>query len=718
VKRRGRETLPTRIRSEGPSLIPAGLTVAVALAWAATGGGYESQPVLGGGYDPNPWYLGALVLVGLWCATALGLMRVRISRWAAIACGALAAYTVWSFLSVLWAHDQGAALLGSDRTLVYLAAFTTFAMLPWSRWSLRIALVALVAGLGALAVVVAVRLAVLANPSSLYLDARLVYPLGYYNADAAMFMMTALVAVALACRRGGAPVPRVAGLLVAAVCLQLALLSQSRGWLFTAPVVLLLALLILPGRLRLLAFALGPVAATAVAAPALLRVYSSATAGTVALAEPRLGQILHRQGAHAARVMLLADLALALIAALAVLVDRRTAPSAGAARRANRIGAAVAVAAVLAGAAAGLAAVHGHPVGRIERAWSSFANTNTNAGTGTSGSSRFSALGSQRVDFWRVALHEWSAHPLIGIGQDNFAAGYLRLRHTDQEPRWVHSLELRLLVHTGLVGALLFTLFVVAVAIAALRGEGVRRRPERVAAAIALLPLVVWLVHGSIDWFWEMPVLSVPALAFAGAATALGRAQAPDGFPVLAADPASAGHAATLSGADARGGPRRLGVALWCGAALIGAAALIALAIPFAAAHEIQRAIAIWPNRPASAYAQLRSASNLLPFDAHTYLVGGAIALDREAAETARRWFDEAASHDDQDWLAPFVLGLLDGEQSRRAQARAALRRAQELNPREPLIDQALVRLAGRSPLTVAEAQNDLSLRSEARFGH
>jgi len=447
-------------------------------------------------------------------------------------------------------------------------------------------------------------------------------------------------------------------------------------------------------------------------------VYSSATAGAVALAEPRLGQILHRQGAHAARVMLLADVALAIVAALAVVIDRRTVAGAGAARRANRIGAAVAVAAALAGIAAGLAAVHGHPVERIEHAWNSFANTNTGAGTGTSGSSRFSALGSQRVDFWRVALHEWSAHPLIGIGQDNFAAGYLRLRHTDQEPRWAHSLELRLLVHTGLVGALLFTLFVVAVVIAALRGEGVRRRPERVAAGIALLPLVVWLVHGSIDWFWEMPVLSVLALAFAGAATALGRAQAPDDSPVPAADSAAAGHAATASTDFTESAPRRLGVASWGGAALIGAAALIALSIPFAVAHEVQKAIAIWPYRPASAYAELRSASNLLPFDAHIDLVGGAIALDREEAGTARRWFEATARHDDQDWLAPFVLGLLDGEQGRRAQARVALRRAQELNPREPLISQALVRLAGRSPLTVAEAQNDLSLRSEARFGH
>ncbi len=440
---------------------------------------------------------------------------IRISRWATIACAALTAYTAFSFLSILWAHDQGVAYLGSVRALVYLAAFATFAILPWSRWSVRIALAGLVAGLGAVAIVTAVKVATLANPSTLYLDARLVYPLGYYNADAALFMMTALVAVALACRRGGAPALRVGGLVIAAVCLQLAVLGQSRGWLFTLPLILAIALLLVPDRLRLLIFALGPALATAVAAPALFRVYSKTTVGGLTLTEPRLGHVLHSQGAHAAHTMLIADIALAILAALAVAFDRRArAQRHDQAPRRSCSCARSRVAAALAGIAIGLVAVHGHVLGRVEHAWNSFANANS----GPSGSSRFTALGSQRVDFWRVALDEWDAHPLAGLGQDNFAANYLQHRRTGEEPRWAHSLELRLLVHTGLIGALLFVLFVVAVGIAALRGGGARGRPVRFAAAVALLPFVVWIVHGSIDWFWEFPALSVPALAFAGAA--------------------------------------------------------------------------------------------------------------------------------------------------------------------------------------------------------
>jgi O-Antigen ligase len=685
------ETLSRRVRDEGLPLTPAAVAIAVVVVWAFTGGGYEAKPVLGGGYAPNPWYLGALVLVGLWCATALGLAQIRLSRWAAVACAALTAYTAWSFLSILWAHDQGAAFLGSNRALVYLAAFTTFAILPWSRWSVRIALAGLVSGLGLVAIVTAIRLAALPNPSTLYLDARLVYPLGYYNADAAMFMMTALVAVALACRRGGAPVLRVAGLVLAAVCLQLAVLGQSRGWLFTVPLVLAITLLILPGRLRLLVFALGPAVATAAAAPALFQVYGKTTIGGETLTEPRLGHVLHSQGVHAAHIMLIADVVLAILAALAVACDRRVAPSLTTKRRIDRVAAALAVVVALAGVAIGLVAVHGHVLGRVEHAWNSFADANT----GPSGSSRFTALGSQRVDFWRVALDEWEAHPLTGLGQDNFAANYLQHRHTGEEPRWAHSLELRLLVHTGLVGALLFVLFVIAVGIAALRGGGARGRPVRFAAAVALLPIVVWIVHGSIDWFWEFPALSVPALAFAGAATAFGVDR------TSAAAPPS----------------RRLRVARVSIAALLGAGALAAVAIAYASAHEVQRATDIFSDRPAQAYAELRSAAKLMPFDAQIYLLEGSIALDYGEAGAARRFFEQAERHDDEEWLAPFVLGLLAGERGARAESKAQLRRALRLNPGEQIVSEALTRAGRRHPLTVEQAQRILSTRVQTRFG-
>jgi len=721
-------SLLTRLRSEGAPLLPASIAVAIVVAWAATGGGYESQPALGAGYDPDPWYLGALALVGLLGATVLGLGRaLRVSRLTLMACSALGGYVLWSFLSTLWAHDQGTAFLGSVRALVYFAAFVTFAILPWSSWSLRVALGMLVAGLGLLAVVTAIRLALLPDPASLYLNARLSYPLGYYNADAAMFMMTAVTAVALCSRREVPAALRVAGTVIAAVCLQLAILGQSRGWLFTVPIVLVLALLLVPGRLRLLLFALGPALASIAVAPALLRVYGRATVGGVALSEPRLGEILHRQSAHAGRAMLIADAVLAILTTLVVSLDRRLELTATGQRGVARLGGALAALAVLGALGGGLLATHGDPLGRAERAWGSFADYNNTA----NGSSRFTTLGSQRVDFWRVAWDEFARHPLAGAGQDNFAEGYLQHRRTDQEPRWAHSLELRLLTHTGLLGALLFGLFALAVLLGALRG-GRRGRAgayARVSVGIALLPLVVWLVHGSIDWLWELPALSVSALAFAGAAMALGQAPRAGTQASLASAPPSSSSpssspaavtttpSATAPAEDRARRRTRASAAGWLCAALLWAGALAAVAIPYVAARRVQRAIAVWPQRPALAYAELRSASDLLPFDAQIDLVGGAIGLNLQAPATARRWMAQAQAHDKRAWLAPFALGLIDGERGRRARAQAQLARAQRLNPREAVVARARARLRAGHPLTFAEAQRMLAERAEQRFG-
>jgi O-Antigen ligase len=679
-----------RLRDDGAPLLPAGLAIAVVTAWAATGGGYESLPALGGGYEPDPWYLGALGIVGLMCATAFGVGRVRLSRWATVASAALAAYVAWSFISIAWAHDQGTALLGSDRALVYLAAFVAFAILPWSSWSARGALALFVGGIGAVAIVTAVKVAVLSDPSSLYLDQRLAFPLGYYNADAALFMMAAVSAIALSAQRSGTGALRVAGLLIAGVCLQLAVLSQSRGWLFTAPIVLACALLLVPGRLRLLAYALIPAATTAAIAHVLIHVYGRATPQGTPLAQPGLSHVLHEQGNHAVRAMLIADIALTVVAALAVAFDRRTELSRETRRHIDRIAAGLALAAAVAAAAAGLIAVHGNPIGRAESAWHSFADAGNPTGANPTGnsSSRFTSLASNRADIWRVALHEFARHPLTGIGQDNFAASYTRLRHTDEEPRWAHSIELRLLVHTGLVGALLFALFMLAALLAALRGR--RAGPEAATGGILLLPLVVWLVHGSIDWFWEYPVLSVPALAFLGAATALR-------WPPRPAGPA----------ADSRG--RGLASAWWITGGVLGTAALLALAIPFIAARKVQTAIAVWPQRPAVAYSELRSASSLMPFDAQIYLVGGAIALNQGDYGEARAWLVKAGRHEDQAWLTPFLLGLIDSEQGLTAASRGQLLSAQRLNPREPVITQALQRLAAGHPLTFDEAQRELT---------
>jgi hypothetical protein len=84
-----------------------------------------------GGAAPATWYPGALVVL----AALVVAVWVRGASWpgrpAAWAIGALAAFTLWSFLSLLWAEARGDAWDGANRTLLYLTVFTLFALLPW-----------------------------------------------------------------------------------------------------------------------------------------------------------------------------------------------------------------------------------------------------------------------------------------------------------------------------------------------------------------------------------------------------------------------------------------------------------------------------------------------------------------------------------------------------------------------------------------------------------
>lgn len=678
------------LHEDATVLIPAGLVLAVVIAWAAAGGGYESRPALDISYDPSPWFLGALALVGLLCATAFGLRRVWLSRPLAIACALLGAYVAWSFASVFWAHDKGSAFLGSDRALVYLAGFTTFAILPWRARTLAIALAALTAGFGVIALVTAVKIGTATAPADLYIGGRLAYPLGYENASAALFMLTAMTSVGLCAARRVPAALRVGGLLLAAICLQLDVLTQSRGWLFTAPVVVTLMLVVQARRLRLILFALAPALAAAAATPALLKVYSSASARGP-LTRGQLEQLLHTRGAHAAHAMLLADIALAVVATAMVLVDRRMRLSEHQQRRVTRVAGALGCAAALAGVIIALVAVHGDVTGRAERAWDSFASVKVTH----SSSSRFASLGSQRADFWRVALSQFERHPLQGIGQDNFADPYIQQRRTDQEPRWTHSLELRLLTHTGLVGLLLFGGFLAAALTGALRHG--RRHPA--IGAVALTPLIVWLVHGSIDWLWEFPALSVPALAFIAAAGALAAAPRP------------------ATERPRRAPSKRMAVALRVTVALVTVAALVAIGVAFMAARDVQKALGEPEGKGASAYVELRRAADLMPFNAQTDLIAGSLAFNEGYLAIARRWFVQARENDPYGWLAPFALGLIEGEARDARAARALLLAARRLNPHEPVIGEALKRVASASPLTLEQAQQTLTTRATRRFG-
>jgi hypothetical protein len=659
--------VPPRLRSEGAALVPALPVIGLFVYWAAHGGGYAATT-----WDPS-----ALVVLGLLVAAVAGLGRARLrcSRLLALALAALTGYVAWSYLSIAWAAAPGDALEGSNRALLYLLVFALFALLPWRPWSACAALTAYALGIGAIAIVTLARLASATDVPALFTSARLATPIGYVNGSAALFLTGAIVAIVLASRRPLPVVLRALLLALGAAGLQASVLCESRGWLFSLPIVLALTLTLVPGRVRLVLWALAPFGGTLLALPALLDVFDRTDAQRSDAATARTLVAAAEHASHVALVVCAGVLVLGLALAL---LDRRVGAGPRVVRGARRVGAGLALATALAAIAAGLVATHGRP----DRAIADYWNRSSGYQAVAPGTSRFTAVGSNRPDFWRVALRAVADYPLGGLGQDNWGDFYLRRRRSDEQPRWTHSVELRLLAHTGVVGFLLFAAFLATVLAAALRSRRGAGRTGGAIAATGLLPLVVWLVHGSVDWFWEIPALSGPAFAFLALAAALSQ-----------------------QGPRADIGPRTLRRRV---GALAGSAAAVlagfALALPYLAEREVIAATAVWRHDPATAFTRLNRAADLDLLSARPALVGGVIALELGNAREAVGRFDSAIDRDPGNWFASFGRGLAASALGERRHARLLYERSRSLDPREPLVLTALARIDGPRPLAASEA--------------
>jgi hypothetical protein len=588
-----------------------------------------------GGYAPGAWYPGALlVLVGLVAVVrpaAVGALP-RPARWALIA---LAAFTAWSFASIAWADARGDAWDGANRTLLYLTVFALFALVPWT---VREA----AAGLAAFAVVIAgvgawafARAWADADPS-VFVDGRMAGPIGYENATAALFMMAFWAALLLAARPATPRAGRAMLLAVAGMLLDFTILAQSRGSLAAGLATLALALVLTRERLAVVVALLAVGAVTAAALPTLLGVYEEAADLTTA------GIAI----ACSAAALLAAGLALGR-------VERWVA-----ARRWTPRPHAVAVAALVL-LAAGLVFAARGPDSRFA-----------------------SGPGSGRYDFWQVAALEFAHHPIAGVGADNFAHDYVRDRDRFEEPMYPHSLAVRAFSQLGIVGGGLLAAFLGAVALAVWRSR----------AAVAVAAVVAgaaWVVHGSLDWLWEMPAVGAPAMACLGLAAGLGAARREPSGTMSADDTASTRRDAR------RPAPTRRAISL--GAAALAVVAALSYVFPALSARDVEAAVREWDDDPAGALDRLDRARDLNPLSDRPDLVAGALALSAGDQDRARRAYLAAIERDERNWQPHAVVALLDLEAGRTASAEAQLATARRLNPALGAAPPSLAELAARA---------------------
>jgi hypothetical protein len=130
--------------------------------------------------------------------------------------------------------------------------------------------------------------------------------------------------------------------------------------------------------------------------------------------------------------------------------------------------------------------------------------------------------GHGRAKLWHAAWDEGSAHPLGGGGAGTWPREAVARLGADA-PANAHSLYLETFAELGVIGVLLL---VGALAVALTRA----REP----AAIAIF--AAFVVHAFIDWDWQLPAVTIPALLAAGPGL---RAARPPTPRVLALAPAA-----------------------------------------------------------------------------------------------------------------------------------------------------------------------------------
>jgi hypothetical protein len=620
---------PEEAPVSGRTVEPTGVFLLAVMAivwswWAVKYGAFFGTVML-----PGTIVLCAATVVLVWSAPWRA--SLRLSRATTIALASLAALGAWATLSAVWSPAPDVAIATGQRIITYALAFTLgiwLCSLLGERLHLTLVPLALA---GAFAGVYTIVGMLDTDTVGRYLepDATLEFPLGYRNANAAFFAIALWPALGLASRRATVWPLRAGALATATLCIDLALLSQSRASLLGAGAALAAYLLFGHDRARRLGWLALAVLPALPIIPSLVDLFHAGTRDAplrTALDE------LHAAGRVAALTSLL-SLAIGTVAAL---VGARVPTSARRVRIANRAALVGLVVVAIAGSVT-FAATVGSPVDWIDKRVSQLGSGHDIDYAGKS--SRFSSLSAstRRPAIWRVALLDARDHPLLGDGGGGFRYTYLRKREANSPGavQDAHSVELENLAQFGFPGLILFAAAVIAAAAGAVRARRLGPDPALL-SVIALTAATYWLVHSSVDWFWPYPALVAPVFALLGSACA----------PALR----TAGNAAK------RG---------WRLAATVAVAVLAISAVPpFLSERFVNNAYDGWRSDPSRAYDDLDRARAWNPLSADPLLAEGAIAQANDDRRRAIEAFREAVDQRPEEWASYYNLARLYARKS------------------------------------------------------
>lgn len=634
-----------RLEQSAALLAPVALLVGLALA----GGGFDVTARHIAGLAVWPVVI-ALIVLG----AATRAAPARPFYWAA---GLLLGLSLLSAMSSLWSGSAELSFIEANRVLVYLGFFLAAFLIAQTDqrrqrfaegMTIAIAIVAVLA-LGSRLLPHLIELGEVSG------GPRLRYPLGYWNADGALFG----IGVALLLwsgRRAAWSALRWASVAAMPVLLLALYLTYSRGGLVTLLIATGCTIALSRDRLWMLA-TLG--AGTLGALPAVLAVQARRN---IADNVPGAGadeQALTVLGA------LLAGIALTvLLAACLRWARRRGGPLTGRAVALSRDPRLLRTIAVV-----GAALAIGVAIGVGGRAWDRF--TTPDVQVSGQPESRFSQLsGAGRHDFFRVAVDAFGERPVLGGGAGTYEFAWERERTIDQPLRDAHSLYLEMFAELGLVGGLLVLALIGLLLWTGFAAWRAAPHPRRELYGALLAAMLAFAVVAGFDWFWEIPALGAVFFLAAGV--------------VVAARCAQLAPARTARPSEAEAGESgRFGLAV-AGLAVAWLAA-VALVGPLLVERELSASQSAAARGDAGAAVDhAGTARSIQPFAASPYVQLGLLAELQGDYATAAERLTEAIEREDRNWQLYYLRARVEEAAGNAARARADLERARRLNPRAP----------------------------------
>lgn len=271
-----------------------------------------------------------------------------------------------------------------------------------------------------------------------------------------------------------------------------------------------------------------------------------------------------------------------------------------------------------------------------------------------------------RPAVWRDSLHLIASRPLLGYGPDNFGLVFPQFEAADLHQQWdkAHAETLQIAATQGLVGLAAYLLLIAAFVRAFWRG---RRNPGASAAFAA------WVGYtATLQVNFSAPASAFPFWIFAAAAIETWGATRTAQVTVLTRD-------------------RLLTAAASLGIAALLALGAIGIVLPYLADAGLLAAVnADFGGRNRDALAPAQQARMLGPRESVYAVEVGNIAFERGDWAAAREAYGAAASLGTYNPLVYRNLALADRNLGLMDEARAAARRAVELNRFDPA-NQALL---------------------------